>query len=224
MNNGRKALLALVAGAWLALPVATQAAERGDFQLRGRVIGIVPDDDSGEISGVAGSGVSVDSAATLELDATFFLHSNVAIEVIAAAAKHDINGTGSAAALGRVADTGVLPPTVTLQYRWNTDGKVQPYIGGGFNYTIFFDEDTTPSLDGFLGTPARVSLDESFGWAAQFGVDFRIKENWYFNFDLKYLDVDTTAVISDAATGVELARVDVDINPWVPGIGFGYRW
>lgn len=224
MTVRHPAPLALALAALLALPVTADAAERGDFQLRGRLIGIVPDDDSGEITGVAGSGVEVDSAATLEVDFTWFLSSNLAVELIAATAEHDINGTGSAAGLGRIADTMVLPPTATLQYHWNTDGKVQPYIGAGINYTLFYSEDVTDSLDMFLGTASRIDLDDSFGFAAQAGMDVQVSDNWFFNLDVKYLDIDTTAIIRDDATSAELARVDVDVNPWVPGIGMGYRW
>jgi outer membrane protein len=222
MTHRLFALLALAP--LLALPAVADAAERGDLQLRGRVISISPDDDSGEISGVAGSGVNVDSAVTVEIDFTWFLSSRVALELIAATATHDIHGTGTAAGLGRIADTAVLPPTLTVQYHWNTDGKVQPYLGAGINYTLFYSEDVTDSLDTFLGTPSRIDLDSSFGFAAQAGLDFQVSDNWYFNVDLKSLDIDTTASIRDDATDAELARVDVGLNPWVPGVGIGYRW
>lgn len=224
MTLRRLGSIALTCALLLGLPAVAGAAERGDFQLRGRVISIIPDDDSGEISGVAGSGVDVDSQATVEVDLTWFLSSNVALELIAATAQHDISGNGTAAGLGKIADAAVLPPTLTLQYHWNTDGKVQPYLGAGINYTIFYDEDVTPSLEAFLMTTADIDMEESFGFAAQAGIDFMLSDNWFFNIDLKYIDMDTTAVIRDETTRVELARVNVDINPFVPGIGVGYRW
>jgi len=224
MSLRRHATLTLALAGLLALPSSAAAAERGDFQLRGRLIGVLPNDDSGEITGVADSGVSVDDAFTLEVDLTWFLSSHVALELIAATTNHDIDGTGSAAALGRIADVNVLPPTLTLQYHWNTDGKVQPYVGAGINYSLFYSEDVTDSLDAFLATDSRISLDDSFGFAAQVGLDVQLSDHWYFNLDLKYIDIATTAIIEDDATGVELARVDVDIDPWVPGVGIGYRW
>lgn len=224
MTMKQHSTLALALAALLALPTVAGAAEAGDFQLRGRVISVAPDDSSGAISGVPGSGVAVDSAVTVEVDFTWFLRNNLAIEVIAATTPHDISGTGTAGGLGKIADANVLPPTATLQYRWNTDGKVQPYIGGGINYSLFYSEDTTASLDTFLATTTRIDLDDSFGFALQAGIDFEVAENWFFNIDLKYIDLNTTAIIRDDTTNVELARVDVDINPWVPGVGIGYRW
>ena len=220
-SPARKLLLGALS---FALSVAALPAEAGRFQMRGRVISVSPNDDSSSISGVPGSGVSVDSQATVEVDFSWFLTKNVALELIAATTSHDIHGTGTAAGLGRIADASVLPPTLTLQYHWNVDGKVRPYLGAGLNWSLFYDEDVTDSLDGFLGESSRISLDDSFGWAAQAGIDFMIDEHWFFNVDLKYLDIDTTAVIESEATGAELARVDVDIDPWVPGLGFGYRW
>jgi outer membrane protein W len=42
--------------------------------------------------------------------------------------------------------------------------------------------------------------------------------------DVKYIDIDTTAhLVTDDGVGTE-RKVDVGIDPWVPGVGFGYRW
>jgi outer membrane protein len=51
-----------------------------------------------------------------------------------------------------------------------------------------------------------------------------MSDRWYLNFDLKYIDIDTDATIKNRSTGERLADVSVDVNPWVPGIGVGYRW
>jgi outer membrane protein len=222
-------LIPALACAALFIPAVAGAAERGDFQLRGRVISISPDDSSGEVrlvdgSGIDGSGVGVDAQITLEVDMTWFLSPNWAVELILATAEHDIDGEGTISDLGKIADAGVLPPTLTLQYHWNTDGKVQPYVGVGLNYTLFYSEDTTTSLDDALMVATDIDLDDSFGWAAQVGLDVQMSDRWYLNFDLKYIDIDTDATIKNRSTGERLADVSVDVNPWVPGIGVGYRW
>jgi len=201
---------------------AVEPAAAGDIMLRGRVIGVLPDDSSGHVTGIPDSGVGVDDAWTLEVDLTIFASPHWAFELIAATTSHDIQGEGSLAGLGRIADASVLPPTLTVQYHFLPEAKVQPYLGAGVNYTAFYDEDISSSLEAALGGKGSINLDDSWGWAGQVGFDVALTDHWYFNLDVKYIDIQTTAKIVDSLGGV--SKVDVDINPWVPGVGVGYRW
>ncbi len=73
------------------------ARELGDylskerFQLRARVLGIVPDDDS---TVNIGGDADVGNAVTPEVDVTYFITPNIAAELIAATAQHSITYTG----------------------------------------------------------------------------------------------------------------------------------
>jgi outer membrane protein len=66
-----------------------------------------------------------------------------------------------------------------------------------------------------------LKLDNSAGAAAQFGLDWSIDKRWFANLDLKYIDMSTTATLSNAATGAAAYTTDVKINPWVLGLGIG---
>lgn len=207
---------------------AAHAYEQGDWLVRGRVINVNPDESSSNVSvngsSVGGSGVSVDDDWTLELDITYMLHRNWGVELILGYSQHDVGAEGPLSGLGDVIDTKVLPPTLTLQYHFLPDAKFRPYVGVGVNYTNFFDEDVTGGLD----VPgAKVELDDSWGLAAQVGADFSINDDWFVNVDVKYLDIDTTAKfkgLNDAVGSPGNAKVDVDIDPWVFGIGIGRRF
>ena len=216
MLTKKLAMGIFVAMAGLSWGTSTYAADAGDWLVRGRVINVNPNDDSGEVTGISGSGVSVDSATTAELDFTYFLDKNWALELILATTGHDINGTGSVASLGKVVDTKVLPPTLTLQYHADMSESVRAYAGVGLNYTLFYSEDGTGAFEG-----ADVDLDSSFGLAGQLGVDIDINDDWFFNLDVKYIAIDTTAEIN---TGTSVLTVDADIDPWVFGIGFGTKF
>ena len=37
---------------------------------------------------------------------------------------------------------------MSLQYHFNSKGKVSPFLGAGLNYTTFFSEDTQGALEG----------------------------------------------------------------------------
>lgn len=201
--------------------VEVLAAEAGDLIIRGRVINISPDVDSDDALG-AGSNtpVDVDSATTIEVDFTYMLNQNVGFELILATAKHDISGDGNLSALGGIGETGVLPPTLTAQYHFSPTASMRPYAGVGVNYTLFYDEDTTSSLTNGLGAgKTDLDLDSSLGMALQAGVDIDVSNGWFFNADVKYIQIETEATVK--ADGATATKFDVAIDPWVFGIGFG---
>jgi len=203
------------------------AADSGSHDrwiVRLRAITVAPDDSSGDVSvngsAIPGSGVGVDEDTVPELDITYMITRNIGVELILGMSNHTVRGRGNVAGgLGRVIDTDVLPPTLTLQYHFNPDGTIRPYAGIGVNYTQFLNE----KVEGGLDAPgASIHLDSSWGLAAQLGVDYMLKDNWFVNADIKYIQIDSTASFHNSAVGH--AEVDVDIDPIVVGFGFGKRF
>ncbi|MGO4780452.1 OmpW family protein, partial [Lysobacter sp. 2RAB21] len=100
---------------------------------------VQPKSNNGSLLGGAAQleiGDNVQPTITFE----YFVRENLGIEVLAATPfKHDIEIKG----LGQVATTKHLPPTFSLQYHWNSDGAVSPFVGVGVNYTTFMSEKTT---------------------------------------------------------------------------------
>ena len=114
----------------------------------------------------------------------------------------------------------MLPPTLTLQYHFAPDGPIRPYVGAGLNYTIFYSEDASSGLEAAVGK-TKVHMKDSFGWAAQAGVDIDITPKVFLNLDVKYIDIDTTARLATTAAGVQ--KVKVSLDPLVFGVGVGMR-
>jgi outer membrane protein len=212
-------LLAASAAA-AALPAAAQA-EKGDLLVRARAIVVAPTEEtSGVEPSFPGGSVEVENAVVPELDFTYFLTDRIAAELILATSPHDIQGTGDLEGLGRLADVWALPPTLTLQYHFAPDAAFRPYAGLGLNYTIFYSEDASNSLENAIGQTS-VELDDSVGVAFQLGFDVDVSENWFFNADVKYIQIDTDATLR---TGELRNTVEVDLDPVVAGIGFGRRF
>jgi len=232
MKKGLTSFAVVTAATLTALsspPVA--AYEAGDWLVRGRIISVNPKEDSGRVKAggapIPGSSVGLDNDETPEVDFTYMISRNLGLELILASSKHEIKAKGAAiGALGNIFSARTLPPTLTLQYHFMPDSKFQPYAGIGLNYTLFFDEDATSSLKALSGRDS-VDLDDSIGVAAQLGMDVALTGNWFMNFDVKYIDMDTTATIKSSAAsplaGAKL-KVDVDVDPWIYGIGVGYRF
>ncbi|WOE76703.1 OmpW family protein [Parasphingorhabdus sp. SCSIO 66989] len=206
-----------------AMMSATPAfAEQGDWLLRVRAINVAPSETSSSIlPAFPGERVSVDNSIMPEVDITYMATDNIGFELIAATTQHTVSGrSGTTGAIGELADTWVLPPTLTAQYHFVPDGKIRPYVGAGINYTLFYEEDASNGLVDAVGA-TNVDLDDSFGFALQAGVDIELNERFFLNFDIKYLDIDTTATLNTTAAGTQ--RVNVSLDPVVVGVGLGIK-
>ena len=113
----------------------------------------------------------------------------------------------------RVGETKHLPSTVSLQYYFNSDRALTPYVGAGLNYTLFFDEKTSGPLAG-----ADLELDPSFGIAVQAGFDYDISDTMFVNLDLRWIDISTDAKLDGAALET------VEIDPIVYSLTVGWRF
>lgn len=196
-------------------------ADAGDVLVRVRGIMVSPTENSSAVTpGFPGATVSVDNAIVPELDFTYMVTNSIGAELILATSPHDISGEGTLSALGEIADSMVLPPTFTFQYHFAPDATFRPYVGVGVNWTIFYSEDAKTSLTDAVG-PTTVSLDDSVGVAFQAGFDIPITDRVFFNADVKYIQVDTTATLNSGGT---INTVDVDLDPLVFGVGFGMKF
>ncbi|MFC3094214.1 outer membrane protein OmpW [Alteromonas sediminis] len=236
----KSTLALLVAGALIAGPAV--AYEKGDWLVRGGLTTVAPDDSSTDILvggsnslpevGVVG-GVSVGNDTQLGLNIAYFFADKWNVEVLAATPfKHDIDF-----ALGNLATTKHLPPTVTANYFFaDPAAKFQPYAGVGFNYTVFFDEefngatvDAVQAATTGTTLPAgaeisNLDLDASFGFSAQVGFDYELTKRMFLNASVRYIDIETEASFDVEGLGNVGAVEKVTIDPWVYTLSLGYRF
>lgn len=207
----------------IALGTSAAHAEAGDTFIRIRGIMIAPTESSGPIlPAFPTEEVKVNNSVMPEVDITHMVSDNVGLELIAATTKHNASGiSGTTGGIGKLASTWVLPPTLTVQYHFAPEAKVRPYVGAGVNYTIFYSEKPSAGLETAVGQ-TDVNLKDSFGWAAQAGIDIDLNEKMFLNFDVKYIDIDTTARLATTAIGTQ--RVKISLDPIVVGVGVGFRF
>lgn len=203
MSKFAKIFFTLVGLSLIAMPA--QAYEKGDWLVRIGAGSVGPKSSNSSV-------VSVDDGASLVFNGTYFFSPNVALEVLAAAPfSHDIKLLADGSKVG---ETKHLPPTVSLQYHFDTQSAFHPYVGAGLNYTLFFSEETTGALAG-----TSLELDPSFGLAAQIGADFDISDKMFVNFDVRYIDIKTEASVS-----VVGLNFDVDVDPMVYSLTLGWKF
>lgn len=186
--------------------------QKGDWFTRIRALYIHPEYSSGSVSTIPHSGVAVNPSWTGEFDFGYMFTKNIGFELILATSKHTLMGRKVLAGT-KIATTWVLPPTLTLQWRFAPTSVFQPYVGAGVNYTLYYSEHC--SLPG-----TSIDLKHSWGPAVQTGMDMFFYKDWFFNIDFKYVWMDTHARLSGAVNG----KVHVDIDPWIIGFGIGRKW
>ncbi|TOM51953.1 outer membrane protein OmpW [Vibrio parahaemolyticus] len=213
----KKTICSLAVVATLVSP-SVFAHKQGDFVLRVGAASVVPNDSSDKILG-SQEELKVDSNTQLGLTFGYMFTDNISLELLAATPfSHDIST--DLLGLGDIADTKHLPPTLMVQYYFGEpQSKFRPYVGAGLNYTIFFDE-------GFNNKAKNVGLtdlklDDSFGLAANVGVDYMINDQWFLNASAWYANIETEATYK---FGGAKQKTDVKINPWVFMISGGYKF
>ncbi|MGI9343958.1 MAG: OmpW/AlkL family protein [Gammaproteobacteria bacterium] len=197
-----------------ALAQAQTAIDKGDFIVRGGVAIIDPESDGLSIDlGAGPQNLSADSATGVTFNLEYMFTRNIGLELLAALPyKHDLQLDGTT-----IGETKQLPPTLSV--KWHQPiGQIVPYVGLGVNWTVFFDE----KLDGGNNV---LALDDSLGIAAQIGFDYVFSNNWLVNVDVRYISIETDAVVGGTLAGGGAAAIGtVDINPWVYGVNVGYKF
>lgn len=219
----KKSILSLTIVSLFTSSAALASYEAGDFIVRGGATMVSPDSDKSgvDLDGAdSGLTVSVDDDTQLGLNFVYFFDSNWAVEVLAATPfTHDVklqNGDEETT-LGEVTH---LPPTVSAIYYFDTGTKLQPYLGAGLNYTIFFDEELSSTYEdaGY----DDFELDGSLGFAIQVGADYQLNNNWHLNASVRYIDIATEAkfTVADSIKGSS----DIDVDPMVYSVMLGYKF
>lgn len=201
----KKTLVPIAIALALGAAVPAFAQSKGDWTLGVGVHQVNPKSDNGTLAGGT-LPLEIDSDVKPTVTFEYFLRDNLGLEVLAALPfKHDISVKG----VGKVGETKHLPPTVSLQYHFNSKGKVSPLLGVGLNYTTFFSEDTTGALEG-----TRLKLDDSWGLAAHAGLDFKVSERSAVRVDVRWADIDTKVEVDGAKLGT------ANIDPLVYGLAY----
>ena len=203
-------------------------AQDNPWMVRGRIISVLPDEsaDLSVANTALAGGVDIGDQYVPELDITYFFTKNIAAELILAVTPHDVdavNVTVPGALTDATVDLGdvwLLPPTLTLQYHFDTGTQFKPYVGAGVNATFFFNEDEGSVADG-------IDYDPSFGGALQVGFDYDLDGQpggWLLNADVKKVWINPDVTVDFTTALGATVDADVDINPLVVGIGFGYKY
>jgi outer membrane protein len=178
------------------------AQDAGEWIVRGGFHSMEPKSSNQQLT--------VDSTIGLTFTVTYMLAPQWGVELFAGLPfQHEITLQGA----GSVAETDLLPPTLSAQYHFNPNGHVRPYVGAGLNYTVFSKKRTYDAWQGM-----KLELDSSFGPAAQLGIDIDVIPGWFINLDARWFDIDTNAKLGGTDVGA------IEIDPYAFGVTVGHRF
>lgn len=215
----KSVLSGLIAATLISAPVFAHQA--GDIIVRAGAAVVAPNESSQDVD-LTGFDLpnfgefSVNSNTQLGLNFGYMITDNIGIELLAATPfSHEVTLAGI-----HIADTKHLPPTLVAQYYFgNAESKLRPYVGLGVNFTNFFDNEFTQAgKDLGLGLE-NLSLENSWGVAAQVGLDYQVNKNWLVNASVWYADISTDVKFNSAVGPVS---IETDIDPWVYMVSVGY--
>lgn len=191
--------------------------EAGDWMVRARAIAFLPQE--GQDIELIGGEADASNDYVPEIDVSYFLTDNWALELVLVTTHHDMDVLDSTAGNVDLGDVGVVPPVLALQYHFDGMGSLNasPYLGAGLNYTMFYGAD---AASGSAATD--VEYENSFGYALQAGVDVPVSSRLFLNLDVKKVWVDTNLDVTLA--GGQLIDADIDLDPWILGVGVGYKF
>ncbi len=194
------------------LPVAA-AAQDGPWMVRARGVYIYTADKSDAIPSlrVPDDAITVSRKLIPEVDITRFLGKNLAAELILTyPQQHDVELSGT-----KIGTFKHLPPVLSLQYHFAPEAQVRPYVGVGANLTLI----SSVKLN-VPGVGALDLEDSSIGASGQAGVDVKLGPKIFLNADVKYVALSSDVLLK--ATGTKVSSVT--LNPWLIGVGIGYRF
>lgn len=213
----------------IAAPLA-HAHQAGDIIVRAGAITVDPQESSSDIwvGAIGANGTdmpntkaTLDSDTQLGLNFAYMLTNNIGIELLAATPfSHNVGVKGLGGLDGKLGELKHLPPTLSMvYYPLDSSSAFQPYVGAGINYTWFFDTKLSGGAEdkGFSG----LDMKDSWGLAAQVGMDYMLTDNIMFNAQVRYIDIDTTGTTN---FGGKKVKVDVDVDPLVYMVGLGYKF
>ncbi len=204
----RTILAALALSLFGSAGLAAEQGQAGQWIVRAGVGGVFPDSDNLNVAGIGT--IEADDAYAVTLTGLYMLSDSLAVELLASTPwTHDIDLKG----VGQIGELKQLPPTLSLQWHTPAVGRLQPYLGVGVNWTLFFDEETQGPIAG-----SKLSVDDSVGLALQIGTDYNLNEKWLLNADLRWIDLESDVELD----GVKLGEAKID--PWVFSVNVGYRF
>jgi len=228
LHQGRGNAIAAAAAliATLLAAGAAHAQVAGSLLLRAGATQIRPNVSSGDLTAPAFAGTKADIRSDTQFAGgiTYMLTDSIAIDIpLATPFKHEIDGAGAIAGVGKIAEVRALPITALGQYRFlDAKSAFRPYLGAGVTYAKFYKAKSTAALSALTGgtpsNPTTISFKSKFAGTLQAGASYSFSERWFVDANLTHTFLKTRATLSTGQT------LDAKVDPDSYSLSIGYTF
>lgn len=126
---------------------------------------------------------------------------------------HDVNVGGA-----KVGEVSTVPLNGNFEIHPFPDNKFDPFVGAGFNVTLFTDQEATVGALKFDRQPA--------GALFTLGANYWVTKNLFLEARARKLFIETDVVDQfGLVTGTAGAKIEsLEVDPWTAGFSVGYRF
>ena len=214
--------LALASGMIAAVAHAEPA---GSWLVKGGVMTIRPDVESGDLTAPSLPGTKVDVGDDTQVAGgiTYMLTDHWAVELpLAAPFTFELEGDGAVAGIGKIGEVKALPVTVFGQYRFLApESRFHPYVGLGLTYAYFYDETSNGTLTAITdpgGPGTTLKVDSKLTVTPQIGLGVDIAGGWFADIMVSKTFLKTTTTMSSGQS------IETTLDPLAAGVFVGYRF
>jgi outer membrane protein len=206
---------------------AVQAQSLKGLTVRIGATHIAPDVTSGDLTAPSFAGTKADVGAASQLGGglNWALNDRWSIDIplVVAGFKHDINGDGAIAGVGKIGEVQALPATALVQYRLLPAGaKLSPYLGAGITYAKFYKARSTAALTALTGgtpaNPTTLSVESKWAMTVQAGASLQLAPKWSLDASVTKTPLKTRTILSTGQT------LDAKLDPMSISVGVGYQF
>ncbi len=210
MRSGFIAALALSTMGTL-VTFSSARADDGPWEVRLRGVYLAAAQQSDAITGLLpANAITINDKWLPDLDIEYFFVPHWSTELVLTYPQtQDVYVEGT-----KIGTFKHLPPVLTAKYNFLPGENFQPYVGAGINLTIISDVNLNVP-----GVSALKLNSTSVGPALQAGFDYKIQDHWYANVDVKWVLLGSNVYLPG-----QVRISSVELNPFLIGLGVGYRF
>lgn len=158
-----------------------------------------------------GANLNFDTDQGYGVGINVFLTRRLSAEIAASEIKPD----GRVSSNGQIVDTqlDMLPITGVIQYHFNPEGKLDPYVGMGVAYLLF---DKFSSRDPDLDL-SNVDIRNDYGAVFNAGLTFEFGFGFAVMGDIKYVPIENKITTT-------VGETKIDLNPLIISAGVAVRF
>lgn len=213
----KQLLAAATFAALLAMPLASQAADAGDWSVRVAGDSIHWANQSDAFSALSlnfpSGAVQLADKIIPEFDINYTVTPNIVAQLVLTYPQTATVNLGGPAAGANLGTFKFLPPSLVAQYHFLPGQSLDPYVGAGVNFTW------VTSVHLSVAGNALDLKKSSFGLVANVGADYNVDKKWFVNADLKYINP-LQSDVSVGGTKLTTAK----LNPTLFSLGVGYHF